>query len=112
MEQFAGTSLKTRLYLLVLAAFIPVAVMIFFIAEEQKALETEAVLNKALLLARAAANEENQQLDSTRNLLTAIADAFLMAEGQEDRLSGLFANLLREAKGYSALGIVDLNHTQ
>ncbi len=107
MEQFAGTSLKTRLYLLVLAAFIPVAVMIFFIAEEQKALETEAVLNKALLLARAAANEENQQLDSTRNLLTAIADAFLMAEGQEDRLSGLFANLLREAKGYSALGIVD-----
>jgi hypothetical protein len=66
LQQFVGTSLKTRLYLLVLAAFVPVAVLIFYIAKEQKALETEAVLHKTLLLARAAANEENQQLESTR----------------------------------------------
>jgi signal transduction histidine kinase len=107
LQQFVGTSLKTRLYLLVLAAFVPVAVLIFYIAKEQKALETEAVLHKTLLLARAAANEENQQLESTRNLLTAVAGAFLMVEDRADRLSGLLANLLRESKGYSDLGIVD-----
>lgn len=107
MQQFVGTSLKTRLYLLVLAAFIPVAVLIFFIAKEQKALETDAVLHKTLLLARAAADEENQQLEATRNLLTAVAGAFLMVEGRADRLSGLLANLLRQTKGYSDLGIAD-----
>ena len=52
MQQFVGISLKTRLYLLVLAAFIPVAVLIFYIAEEQKALETEAILQKTTVLAR------------------------------------------------------------
>ena len=107
MEQFAGTSLKTRLYLLVLAAFIPVAVLILFIAEEQKALEADAVFHKIVVLARAAANEEDQQLEATRNLLTAVGDVFLMVDGRADRLSGLLANLLRQSKGYADFGIVD-----
>lgn len=51
MQQFVGISLKTRLYLLVLVAFIPVA-LIFYIAEEQKAIEREAILQKAMLLAK------------------------------------------------------------
>ena len=107
MQQFVGTSLKTRLYLLVLAAFIPVAVLIFYIAEEQKTIETQAILQKTMVLARASANEENQQLESTHNLLTAVADAFLMAEGRRERLSELLVNLLRQSNGYADFGVVD-----
>lgn len=33
MEQFTGVSLKTRLFLLVLAAFIPVTILIVYVAE-------------------------------------------------------------------------------
>jgi signal transduction histidine kinase len=107
MQQFVGTSLKTRLYLLVLAAFIPVAVLIFYVAEEQKEIETAAILQKTMVLARTAANEENQQLESTRNLLAALAGAFLMADGRVERLSGLLADLLVQSKGYAEFGIVD-----
>jgi signal transduction histidine kinase len=107
MQQFAGISLKTRLYLLVLAAFIPVAILIVYVAEEQKTIETDAILNKTLLLTQAATDAENQQLESTRNLLVAVAAAFHVVAGQPDRLSGLLADLLGHAKGYAAFGIVD-----
>ena len=107
MQQFVGISLKTRLYLLVLAAFIPVAILIVFITEEQKTIETDAILNKTMLLTQAAADAENLQLESTRNLLVAVAGAFQMVNGQTERLSGLMAELLGHAKGYAAFGIVD-----
>lgn len=107
MQQFIGTSLKTRLYLLVLAAFIPVAVLSFYVAREQKTLETEAILQKALVMARLAANEENRQVASTRNLLTVVADGFMAVGGSVNRLSGLLADLMRHSKGYVDIGVLD-----
>jgi signal transduction histidine kinase len=107
MQEFVGASLKTRLYLLLLAAFIPVAILIYYVAEEQKAIETGAILQKTLLLTRASANEENQQMESTRNLLATVADAYLMVGGHGERLSVLLANLLRQAKGYADFGVLD-----
>jgi signal transduction histidine kinase len=105
MQQFTGISLKTRLYLLVLAAFIPVAVLIFYVAEEQKAIETEAILHKTLMLAGAAAGEENLQLEATRNLLAGMSEAFLVAGGPA-KMSSFLAGLLRHAHGYEAFGIL------
>lgn len=107
MQQFIGTSLKTRLYLLVLAAFVPVAALIFYIAEEQKTLEIQAFLQKALVLARTAAYEESQQLESTRNLLAVIADAYLISESHGDEVTGPWANLITHLKGYADVGILD-----
>ena len=107
MQKFVGISLKTRLYLLVLAAFIPVAILIVYVAKEQKTIETDAILNKTMLLAQAAADAENQQLEATRNLLAAVAAAFHVVDGQPERLSSLTADLLGNAKGYAAFGIVD-----
>jgi len=107
MQQFVGTSLKTRLYLLVLAAFIPVAVLIVFVTEEQKTIETDAILHKTMLLARAAADAENQEMASMRNLLVIISDALLVVGGQADRLAILMANLPGQTDGYAAVGIVD-----
>jgi len=112
MKKFAGISLKTRLYLLVLAAFVPVAVLIFFIAEEQKGIETAAILQKTVTLARVVANEENQQLDSTRNLLVALTNIFLVAQDRTARQSALLTRLLRNSKGYAEFGIVDVHGRQ
>lgn len=109
MRQFIGTSLKTRLYLLVLTAFLPVAALIFYIAEEQKTLENQAFLQKAMVLARAAAYEENQQLEATRNLLAIIADAFLTTGGRADQHPGSLTHLATHLTGYADVGILDPN---
>ena len=107
MRQFVGISLKTRLYLLVLVAFIPVAVLIFYIAEEQKEVEKREILQQTMALAQSAADEENQQLDSTRNLLTAVTGAFLMVADQPQKLSGLLTGLIGQSRGYADFGVVD-----
>lgn len=107
MQTFTGVSLRTRLYLLVLAAFIPVAVLIVYIAEEQKELETEAILDKTVVLARAVANEENQQLESVRNLLSALTDMFLMVERRPEKLSNLLKRLIGHSTGFADFGLVD-----
>jgi signal transduction histidine kinase len=107
MQQFVGTSLKMRLYALVLAAFLPIAFLIVYIAEEQKAMEQESILRTITAAARAAANEENQQLESIHDLLTVITDSFLIAEGRPEKFSDLLTNLLRQSKGYERFGIID-----
>ncbi len=109
MHQFVGTSLKTRLYLLVLVAFIPIAFLIFYIAEEQKAIEEAAILQKTLDLARSAADAEDQELVLTRNLLAVVADLFAVVEGQPDKLSGLLANLSMKSNANGGFGILDLD---
>jgi hypothetical protein len=117
MQQFVGTSLKTRLYLLVSVAFIPIAFLIFYIAEEQKAIEEDVIFQKTLALARAAANQEDQKLESTRNLLTLVADLSTLVKGQPDKQSGLLAKLSRQSKGYEYIGILNpdapvINHDE
>lgn len=105
MQNFVGTSLKTRLYLMVLLAFLPVSFLIFFITEEQKAYETEAILKKIMVLAGSAATEENLQLESTRNLLVALSDTFLKLKNDPTQLSVLMTKILKQSKGYEAFGI-------
>jgi signal transduction histidine kinase len=106
MQHYSGPSLKTRLYLLVLAAFIPVAVMVFYLAQEYKTIEKDAILQRAMALARAVATEENQQLESTRDLLTALSAASLDSRNRQERLSVLFSDLLRQSAAYVDFGVI------
>ncbi|MEJ2155734.1 MAG: histidine kinase [Desulfobacteraceae bacterium] len=105
MQKFSGTSLKTRLYVLVLVAFIPVAVLIFYIAEEQREIETAAILQKAMVLAHVAADEENQLVASARGMLTAVAEAFVMVQDRIERMSGFLAAVMHQSDGYADLGV-------
>jgi signal transduction histidine kinase len=109
MQQFEGTSLKTRLYLLVLVAFIPVALLIFFIAEEQKGIEIDALYQKTLVLAQAAADDENRQLETAHTLLTAVAEAFRLVEERAERLSPLLKNLMPQSSVYAACGVLGVD---
>jgi signal transduction histidine kinase len=107
MEQFTGTSLRKRLFLTVLVAFLPLAVLVLYVAQDQKNLTMEKILNKTEMLARAAAGEEAQQMESTRHLLAAIADAFLMVPGIRSRLNEFVAGILRQAEGYAGFGVLN-----
>jgi signal transduction histidine kinase len=107
MKIFSSVSLRARLYLLVLAAFIPMSALIFYTAEEQKRIEVDAILNNAILLAHAAANEEHQQLESTHNLLTAISEFLLRTDLQTAKENNFFANLLKQSQGYVDLGVLN-----
>jgi len=106
MKKFSAASLRTRLYLLVLAAFIPVCALIFYTAEEQKRIEVRAILNNAILLAHSVANEEHQQLEATHNLLIAISEFILLTDPQSDKVKSFFANLLEQSQGYVDLGVL------
>ncbi len=107
MQQFSGTSLRTRLYALVLTAFIPVSALIFYIAEEQKDIETAAILQKTMVLANTAAEEENQLVSSARTLLSSVAEALLMVNGRTEKMSDFLAAILHESEGYADLGVTD-----
>ncbi len=106
MKQFSGTSLKRRLYLLVLAAFIPVAALIFYITEEQKAIETQAMFNRTLEVAKTAAIQENLQLLAIQNLLLSVAEAFRFSDNHPKNFSKLLKNLRAQVKGYEEFGII------
>ena len=106
MKIFSAISLRTRLYLLVLAAFIPVCILLFYTAEEQKGIETNAILNNAILLAHSAANEEHQQLEATRHLLIAASEFLLLNDARSEKTKRFFADLMKESKGYVDLGVL------
>jgi len=106
MKKFSAASLRTRLYLLVLAAFIPVCVLIFYTTEEQKRIEVRAILNNAIHFAHSAANEEHQQLEATYNLLSALSEFLLLTDAQSDKVRIFFTNLIKQLKGYVDLGVL------
>jgi signal transduction histidine kinase len=106
MKIFSAASLRTRLYLLVLAAFIPVCALIFYTTEEQKSIEVDAILNNAILLAHSAANEEHQQLEATRNLLIAVSEFVMLTDARSDKANRFLANLLERSQGYVDLGVL------
>jgi len=109
MKKFSAASLKTRLYLLVLASFIPVCALIFYTAEEQKRIEMRSILNNAVHFAHSAASEEHQQLEAIHNLLMAISNFFLLTDDQTEKKNIFFVNLLKQSKGYVDLGVLGLD---
>jgi len=109
MDQFDGISLKTRLYVLILAAFIPVTFLIVYVAEEQKAIEKEAILHRTKLMAQGVAEAENLQMMATRDLMAALAGAYLLADGRPKKMSVFLSNLRSQSDMYAVLGILDTN---
>lgn len=107
MRQFTGISLKTRLYPLVLAAFIPVTMIIFYVTEEQKMIEKDAILHKTKLMAQMAAETENLQMQAIRDLTAAVAETFTAVNGEAERLSPYLSHLMNHADGFKAFGIVN-----
>ncbi len=102
-----GLSLRTQLYLLVLMVFIPLGVLTFFTAEEQKQVEKETIFKGVTLLASAAAIEEQQQLNAAGSVLATISDWYSLNAGRTDLVQDFLLNLKKRFPGYVDLGIID-----
>jgi signal transduction histidine kinase len=83
-----------------------VCALIFYTAEEQKRIETDVILNNAILLAHSAANEEHQQLEAIRHLLIAISEFLLLNDAKSDNAKRFFVNFLKQSQGYVDLGVL------
>jgi signal transduction histidine kinase len=107
MKQFTGISLRTRLYLLFLAAMIPVTVLIVFVAVEQETFEKDAILHRTKLMVLAAASAEDLQIAATHDLMTALTGTIEMVDGQPKRMSAFLRNLHDQTEGYAIFGVLD-----
>ena len=74
MKRLFGKRLRTRLNLILLLTLIPVWALTICTAAEQRRLEREAILQNALILTRAIADEEAQMLRATQAALRVMAD--------------------------------------
>jgi len=107
MTRFSPSSLRTRLILLVVLATVPALGLMLWNAAEQRraaALEAEA---SALRLAQIASSNQERVIEVARELLSAVAQLPLVRKRDSQGCSALFANLLKQYRGYANLVAVE-----
>ena len=103
------SSLRGRLFLLVLAAVIPALLLIFYTAAEQRRVAEAGVQSDALRLARLVAGSQEQLTDEARQLLITLAHIPDVRGGDAEACSRLLAELLVQYPQYTNLGVVSAN---
>ena len=109
MTRYFLSSLRVRLVLLVVVATVPALGLMLWNAAEQRraaALETEA---SALRLARVASSNQERVIEVARGLLSAVAQLPQVRNRDSQSCSALFANLLKQYRGYANLVAVEPN---
>ena len=109
MKAVITASLRSRLYLLILIVSIPGCALLFHAVNEQQRSERDAILNKAMMIARAAASEENQQVESARHLLAAMVALVGGTQCLPQELVSVLHSLLNHSPGYCQLGILSVD---
>src|SRR5574341_1457801 len=105
--RFSLSSLRVRLVLIVLLATIPALGVMLWNAGEQRraaALEAEA---SALRLAQIASSNQERVIEVARELLSAVAQLPQVRKRDSQGCSALFANLLKQYRGYANLVAVE-----
>ncbi len=106
MKGFTFSSLKTRLYLLVLVTLFPFLGLILYNASEQRRIELKAVEKNALSLAETAADSEAQLVEGARQMLIAVGN-FLITSDFDSKACNLFCtDLLRQFIRYTNIGAI------
>src|SRR6266508_2994119 len=109
MTRLTFSSLRFRLLLLVLLAIIPALGLMLWNAAEQRraaALEAEA---SALRLAQIASINQERVIEVARELLSAVAQLPQVRKRDSQGCSSLFANLLKQYRGYANLVAAEPN---
>jgi PAS domain S-box-containing protein len=107
MVRFFATSFRTRLLLLALLAIVPVLGVMIYNAVEQRRLAAAMVQANALHLARLAADNHEQLIGSTHELLTALAQLPQVRDHDSAACNSLFADLLRQYPHYTNLTAIE-----
>ena len=99
-------SVRARLFLVALLAVLPTIGLILFMAAEQRRLATGHVEAQLLQLLRGMAHRHEQLIESTRQLLTSLAQVPETYLGDPATCHTLFATLLRGYPAYTNLGVL------
>jgi PAS domain S-box-containing protein len=108
MPLMSFTSLRTRLVLLVLLAAVPAFGLMLYTGFEQHRGATAEALRDAERLVRIAAGDQEELIDDTRRLLTALAHLPAVRQYQAEPCRALFVDLSTYA-GYVNLGAATPN---
>lgn len=100
-------SLRVRLMLLAALALLPLAGLVFYNAEMQRAEAAEQAENDALRLARICANNEQKAVDSADRMLGLVADIPAVKTLDAGACWGLFARVMGNEPGYANLGLLN-----
>ncbi len=110
-KSFQASSLRFRLILLVLIAIIPALVLILYDAWENRGSQTQEIERNVQGLARFFAGEQQRIVDSTRQLLVALAQLPEVGRRDGRACSALFAKLQTQYSAYLNFGAVDPDGT-
>lgn len=105
------SSLRFRLMLLVLLALVPAFVLVIYSAAEQRRLVTEQAQGNVLRLARVAASNQQQIIESTRHFLVTLAQFPQLHEPDPVPCSQLLRDVLTHYPEYTQLGVVEPDGT-
>jgi putative nucleotidyltransferase with HDIG domain len=112
-ERLAGTTrmplsgLRMRLLLLVLAAVLPALLLMLLAAQEQRQLAVADILSDTERLVALATLQEQELIDTTRQLLVALAELPDLRSGDATRCTALLSDLLPRYTRYLNLGLID-----
>ena len=102
------TTLRARILLLVLVAFIPAWVMILYTVSAERRSICNEYLGRALNQAQSNAYQEEQLIDNTRHLLSAMAQPLGFDEKNVDDCKGLLPHFVPDLEPYANYGVVSI----
>jgi signal transduction histidine kinase len=111
IKPFQASSLRFRLILLVLIAIIPALGLILYDGWEDRVSQTRETERNVRRLVRFFANEQQRIIDSTRQLLVALAELREVRQRDARACSALFAKLDAQYSLYVNFGAVDPDGT-
>src|SRR6185503_16268419 len=100
-------TLRVRLILLVLLAIIPALAIMLYTAAESRRHEAALAQAEVRTLTRLIANQEEQLIESTRQLLITLAQLPVVGSGDTAACDTLFANLIKQYPYYVGMGSAD-----
>ena len=109
MLRSASAGLRARLLLLILLAVLPMLGLMLYTYAEQRHQAASEVEQNALRLSRLAASNHDQLIESTHQLLIALALLPQVRNGNAADCSALFADILKGFPSYANLGAVKPN---
>jgi len=101
-------SLRLRLWLLVLLAFMPALGLMLYTAAEQRQHAVKEVRDQALRMAQIVSSDQERRIDGTRYLLMALAHVPDVRAGDAAECERFLSALLKDNPLYTVFGVADL----
>lgn len=109
MTRFSFSSLRVRLFFLVLLALVPAFGLILYTAWEQRQTAAGDAKEKTLNVARDAVEQQSQLIADTRRILIALARQPVVMSSQRGACPLFLTGQLKQHATYSNLGVIDLD---